>query len=254
MLQYRMIITAMIALLLVSGCNKSEQVAEQQAEKNTSVKIDFVEYEKYVKPYPTRLIVTNEFMRFDDGEGSSSYILFDRAANTIYSVNSDERTVMSLKHKDIEVEPPFELKLEEKNLGTMKDAPTIQGLKPLHYRFSANGEACYDVVAVDGLMPDVVEAMKAFKDILASDSKVTFNNIPADLQNACDMSMDTFASGRHLKYGFPIQEWSTNGDGRTLVNYDENFTPDPALFVLPEDYERFSVEDIRGGTVSGGGH
>jgi hypothetical protein len=161
---------------------------------------------------------------------------------------------MSLKHKDIEVEPPFELKLEEKNLGTMKDAPTIQGLKPLHYRFSANGEACYDVVAVDGLMPDVVEAMKAFKDILASDSKVTFNNIPADLQNACDMSMDTFASGRHLKYGFPIQEWSTNGDGRTLVNYDENFTPDPALFVLPEDYERFSVEDIRGGTVSGGGH
>ena len=254
MLQYRMMFTALVALLLMGGCNKSEQVAEQETDKNTSVKIDFVEYEKYVKPYPTRLIVTNEFMRFDDGEGSTSYILFDRGANTIYSVNSDERTVMSLKHKDIELEPPVELNLEEKNLGTMKDAPSIQGMKPLHYRFSANGEDCYDVVAVDGLMPDVVEAMKAFKDILASDSKVTFNNIPADLQNACDMSMDTFAAGRHLKYGFPIQEWNTHGDGRTLVDYDEDFIPEPALFVLPEEYERFSVQDIRQGTASGGGH
>lgn len=254
MLQYRMMFTALVALLLLGGCNKSEQVAEQETDKNTSVKIDFVEYEKYVKPYPTRLIVTNEFMRFDDGEGSTSYILFDRGANTIYSVNSDERTVMSLKHKDIELEPPVELNLEEKNLGTMKDAPSIQGMKPLHYRFSANGEDCYDVVAVDGLMPDVVEAMKAFKDILASDSKVTFNNIPADLQNACDMSMDTFAAGRHLKYGFPIQEWNTHGDGRTLVDYDEDFIPEPALFVLPEEYERFSVQDIRQGTASGGGH
>lgn len=250
MWQYRTIITVMAALTLLVGCDKTEQ----QAEKDTSVKIKFVEYEKYVKPYPTRLIVTNQFMRFDDGEGSKSYILFDRDANMIYSVNADERTVMSLKHKDIEIEPPMELKLEDKNLGTMEDAPTIQGMKPLHYRFSANGEDCYDVVAVDGLMPDVVEAMKAFKEILASDSKVTFNNMPADLQNACDMSMDTFAAGRHLKYGFPIQEWSTNGDGRTLVDYEENYQPDPELFVLPEDYEHFSVEDIRGGKVTGGGH
>ena len=132
MLQYRMMFTALVALLLLGGCNKSEQVAEQETDKNTSVKIDFVEYEKYVKPYPTRLIVTNEFMRFDDGEGSTSYILFDRGANTIYSVNSDERTVMSLKHKDVELEPPVELNLEEKNLGTRKDEPSIQGKKHLH--------------------------------------------------------------------------------------------------------------------------
>ncbi len=245
MLQYRVLLTGMLVMALLSGCNKTEQ---EQA-KYTSVRISFVEYEKYVEPYPTRLIVTNKFMRFDDGEGSLSYILFNRDTDTIYSVNNDERTVMAVKYKEIELEPPFELELEERNLGTLEDAPEIQGMQPLHYEFSANGEVCYNVVAVKELMPDVVDAMKAFKRVLASDSKVTFHTIPADLHNACDMSMSTFAASRHLKYGFPIQEWSVKGDGRTLVDYDENFQPDPALFVLPKDFQHFSVQDFREGKV-----
>jgi len=250
MLQYKVVITGLAALALLGGCNNAEQASDKQ----TSVMIDFVEHEKYVKPYPTRLIVTNKFMRFDDGEGSTSFILFNRDTNTIYSVNDDDRTVMSLKSQNIELEPPMELNLEEHNLGTLDDAPSIQGMEPLHYQFSANDEICYDVVAVKGLMPDVVDAMQAFTAVLADDSKVTFNNIPADLHNACEMSMSTFAAGRHLKHGFPIQEWSVNGDGRTLVNYDENYEPDPALFELPEDYRQFSIQDIREGKVTGGGH
>lgn len=251
MWQYKTVITGLAALALLGGCNKTEPSSE--SDKQTSVKIDFVEYEKYVKPYPTRLIVTNNYMRFDDGEGSTSYVLFNRETDTIYSVNDDERTVMSLSHQDTELEPPMELNLEERNLGTLEDAPSIQGMDPLHYEFSANGDVCYSVVAVKQLMPDVVDAMQAFSAVLASDSKVTFNNIPADLHDACDMSMSTFAAGRHLQHGFPIQEWSVNGDGRTLVNYDENYTPDPALFELPNEYQHFSIQDMREGKA-GGGH
>ncbi len=250
MLQYKAVMMSLLALTLLAGCNNSEP----EPDKQTSVKIDFVEHEKYVKPYPTRLIVTNQFMRFDDGEGSTSFILFNRDTDTIYSVNDEDRTVMSLKNQEIDLEPPMALELEERNLGTLEDAPKIQGMTPVHYQFFANDEVCYDVVAVKGLMPDVVDAMQAFKTILANDSKVTFNNIPADLHNACDMSMSTFAAGRHLKHGFPIQEWSVDGDGRTLVDYDESYKPDPALFELPEDYRHFSVQDMRGGEVTGGGH
>lgn len=251
MLQYNKLVMVMVAMaLFVTGCNKTEP----EAEKKTSVKIDFVEYEKYVSPYPTRLIVTNDFMRFDDGDGSTSFILYNRGTDTIYSVNDEDRTVMSMQGQEIELEPPMELVLEEHNLGTLEDAPKIQGKTPLHYQFTANGEICYDVIAVQDLMPDVVKAMEAFTAVLANDSKVTFNNIPADLHNACDMSMSTFAAGRHLKYGFPIQEWSVDGDGRTLVDFDENYEPDPVLFELPQEYRHFSIQDIRSGQATGGGH
>jgi hypothetical protein len=156
---------------------------------------------------------------------------------------------MSVAEKNKEVEPPFELNQSVKNLGLLKDAPKIQGKAPLHYQFITNDELCYEVVAVKGLMPDVVEAMKAFHKILQSDSKMTFHTIPADMHNACDMSMSTFAAARHLEYGFPIQEWTPNGTGRALMDFDDNYKADKNLFKLPEDYRLFSLQDFREGKV-----
>ena len=231
----------LFAVSLLSACDRFQ--------RDTNKQLLFVEFEQGVEPYQTRLIVTPEYMRFDDGEGSVDFILYDRKKNVIYSVNSGERTVMAVEPQQVEIKPPFELKLEEKNLGTMKEAPAIEGKKPIHYQFSANGEICYDVVAVKGLMPDVVAAMKGFSDILASDSAVTFSSIPADMLNACDMSMSTFAAGRHFKHGFPIQEWSARGSGRTLVDYNDDFEVEPSLFVLPEQFKHYSIQDYREGKV-----
>ncbi len=240
-------LAAMAGLLL--GCGEPQ--APKTAKKdNGNVMLTFVEFEKNIDPYQTRVIVTPEFMRFDDGEGSRDFILFDRKQDMIYSVNSEEQTVMSLKRKHVEATPPFKLELTEQNLGNMQDAPAIDGKLPQHYQFSANGTLCYDVVAVEGLMPEVVKAMQEFSDLLASDSKLTFNNIPADMHDACDMSMSTFAAGRHLVHGFPIQEWSAKGAGRSLLDYQLDYQPDAGLFVLPPDFRHYSVQDFREGKVS----
>lgn len=234
---------------LLTGCGDAQ--APQTANTGTSnVMLTFVEFEKNIDPYQTRVIVTPDFMRFDDGEGSRDFILFDRKQDVVYSVNSEEQTVMSLKRKHVAATPPFKLNLTEQNLGNMKDAPAIDGKRPMHYRFSANDEHCYDVVAVQGLLPEVVKAMQEFSDLLASDSKLTFNNIPADLHDACDMSMSTFAAGRHLVHGFPIQEWSAKGAGRSLLDYQLNYEPDAALFVLPSEFKHYSVQDFREGKVN----
>ncbi len=243
------LLTLLVFITGLSACSKGE-VAAGLAEPTGTTMLTFVEYENNVEPYQTRLIVTDRFMRFDDGEGSRDFVLFDRKKDIIYSIDSDEQTVMAVNRQHVDITPPFELKLEHKQLPGLKDAPSIAGLKPRHYQFSANGEICYDVIAVDGLMPDVVDAMQGFHDILAADSKVTFNNIPADLHNACDMSMSTFAVARHLKFGFPIQEWSTNGDGRSLIDYQENYQADASLFEIPENMKHYTVQEFREGKVS----
>jgi hypothetical protein len=238
----------LIGTLLMTGCNKNETSKVTTPPAGNTL-LTFVEYEKDVDPYQTRVVVTPEFMRFDDGEGSLDFILFDRKKDIIYSVNSDDRTVLAVERQDVNIKPPFELKLTQQKLGNMEGAPQIDGKQPQHYQFSANGEVCFDAVVVPGLMPDVVAAMQAFDDLLASDSKVTFNRIPADMQNACDISMGTFAPGRHLAYGFPIQEWSESGSGRTLVDYQLNYKPEAALFVLPTEYQHFTIQEFREGKV-----
>lgn len=241
-MQFVKLLLIIVTTALLAGCESKPQ----------EVRIIFAEQEPGVDPYQTRVIVTKDFMRFDDGEGSVDFVLFDRKKNIIYSTNSSEKTVMSVAEKHKEVKPPFELNHSVKNLGLLKDAPKIQGKSPLHYQFITNDELCYEVVTVKGLLPDVVEAMKAFHKILQSDSKMTFHTIPADMYNACDMSMSTFAAARHLEYGFPIQEWTPNGTGRTLMDFDDNYKADKNLFELPEDYRLFSVQDFREGKVPGG--
>jgi hypothetical protein len=151
--------------------------------------------------------------------------------------------------KQLEIKPPFELELTHEQLDDLKDAPDIEGIRPQHIVFSTNSEQCYEVIAVPGLLPDVVTALQEFTDLLASDSKVTFSTLPADMQKPCDIAMNTFAAGRHLAFGFPIQEWSANGSGRALVDYQLNFQPNANLFVLPADYHHFTVQEFREGKV-----
>jgi len=226
--------------LLLAACNN----------KPNDVKIMFIEQEPGIEPYQTRLVVTENFMRFDDGEKSQDFMLYDRKKNIIYNVNADERTVMSVAvKKTTDVKPPFELKQEVKNLGALKDAPKIQDKSPSHYQFFVNNMPCYDVVAVKGLLPDVVKAMQELQEILSSDSKLTFSTLPADMHDGCNMSMSTFFAGQHLQYGFPVHEWTPNGTGRALIDFDAEYVADKKLFVLPENYKRYSIQDYREGKV-----
>lgn len=243
--------TLAFVTFLLAGCNQQQNTTEEQkpVSETGATLLNFVEHERGVDPYPTRLIVTEKFLRFDDGEGSADFVLLDRDKDVIYSVNSEEQTVMAVHEKQIDIQPPFELELTHKQLSDLDKAPEIEGNQPRHYQFSANGEKCYEVIAVQGLLPEVVTALQEFTDLLASDSKVTFNSLPADLHKPCDISMNTFAAGRHLAFGFPIQEWSVNGSGRALVDYQLNYQPDESLFTLPADYHHFTVQEFREGKV-----
>lgn len=208
----------------------------------------FVEEEQGLDPYQTRVMLNDDFMRFDDGEGAADYLIFDRHKKIIYNVNSEQKTVMMLEEKDTQLEPPFALKHEVKTLQTANDAPSIAGITPVHYQYLTNDELCLDVISVDGLMPDALVALRDFQEILASDSKVTFGAIPADLHDPCEISLSTFAPVRHMQHGFPLQEWKP-GYKRSLIDYNENYTIPAGSFDLPKDYFYYSVQQFREGRV-----
>lgn len=237
MMLYKMT-SVLVVTVLLSAC----------ATKPDNQLLVFLESEKDIQPYQTRVIVTPTQVRFDDGEGSKSYTLYDRASRIARTIDTEQQTVLEMHPKTIKVEPPFALNYDIKDLGEMKDAPKIMGKEPRHFQDYTNNKLCYDVITIDGLMPEAVKALSEFHQLLASDSKVTFNNMPADMQDPCSIAMNTFAPTRYLQHGFPIHQWRP-GYSRMLVDYKEHYTPDPKLFEIPGGYFTYTVQQVRDGVV-----
>ncbi len=233
-----------LASFILSSCAKKEP---------NDTLVLFMEQETGVEPFQTRMIITKNFLRIDDGKTSNSFVLFDRNKKVVYSTIPDDKRIMAVHEKKLKkgqvFEPPFPLKHSVKEMPEMKDAPEIAGESAKHYQLITNDKACYDVVAIKGLMPNVVEALTEFYKHMATDSMLTFNNMPADLHEACDMTLTTFNPTRQFEFGFPIQEMGQRNYSRSLVDYDVNFKADPSLFVLPKGYQNYTVTELREGKV-----
>lgn len=238
-MKFHKIVSTLVLTTAVSAC--------QQHAPNNQLLI-FLNSEKGLKPYQTRIIVTPTLMRLDDGEGSMSYTVFDRKTRIARSVDSRQHTVLIINPKSIKVAPPFKLNNVDKDMGEMKGAPKVMGEVPRHYQEYTNNKLCNNLIAVNGLMPEAVKAIAEYREMLASDSMVTVNDMPADMQDPCALSMNTFAPTRYLQHGFPIQQWRP-GYSRMLVNYKEHYQPDPKLFEIPQGYFTYSVQQIRDGLV-----
>lgn len=239
----RIVFLLMISVLF--SCAKKEQ--------DDSLVL-FMEQEEGVEPYQTRMIITKKFIRIDDGKGTNSFVLYDRNKNIVYSTNPDEQTIMAVHEKRLKkgqvFEPPFKLTYSVNEMPEMKDAPTIAGATAKHYQLITNDKVCYDVVAIKGLMPNVVKALTEFHKHMATDSYVTFNNLPADMHDACEMTATTFKPARQFEFGFPIQEWGKRNYSRSLVDYNTRYKAEATLFVLPEGYKHYTVTELREGKVN----
>ncbi len=242
MIKYFKWVVVSLVVVAVTACSKKEPA-------DYAYKIVFVEKEKFVEPYPTRIIVTPEFVRFDDGDGAEDFVLFDRKQSLVHSVVVEDKTVMTVHKKDSKIESPIKLNFTEKDLGEMKDAPKVGGRYPRHYQLLVNDEVCSDLITVNGLMPGAVAALREFSILIASDSKSILHNVPADVHNACDLAQDTFAPARQLMFGFPVQTMGQQEYARTLVDFDENYKVDEKLFVLPAGFQRYTVKELREGKV-----
>lgn len=196
-----------------------------------------------IEPYLSRLIVTNKFMRMDEGDDNGNYLLFDRKKRHIYSITHDDGTVFEIPPRKVGLESPEVLNRTTKKLDS-GDMPDVAGKQPEHYRLSVNGEECYNVIAVSGLLENAVDAMRDFRVVLAGEHARALPFVPADMRNACEMALHTFNPEWQLEFGLPIQEWDGQGNSQSLINYKSKILFDEQLFELPEGYQHYSTDSL----------
>lgn len=193
-------------------------------------------WEQGVEPYVSRILVTPDHLRLDEGGASGGYTLFDRQQEILYNVSPQDRSVLVMNPTGFAPDDNAGLILEQE-VTEDEQAPTVAGQRPKHVRLLANGEVCTELVVIDGVMDDAVEGLSELKLVLARIQNSTLDAVPLDSRTPCQLANDLYAPDRSLQFGLPLQERSP-GRSQSLVDFSDTFDADDALFEVPDAFDR----------------
>ncbi|HMA11792.1 MAG TPA: hypothetical protein VKO83_07885 [Steroidobacteraceae bacterium] len=186
--------------------------------------VRYVDQDPGDAPYPTRILVTPDFLRMDGGEDSGDFVLLDRRRHQVINVMRDSRLAM--------VFTPGTLPPKPKDWKPRLDA---QAGAPGTRRFSLtlNGVVCSEGVAARAAAPDAARAMAELKAVLAATQYRVWQDSPREMQHDCDLANQVWESGTTLTLGLPLEEREFTG--RTRRFESKSSEPlQPELFRVPE--------------------
>lgn len=195
----------------------------------------YMEEEPGIDAYKVRYIVTQEFLRSDEGDDKGSFVLLDRKQGQIYSVVRENRTIMHIDGTGDRPVAPKNLSIDIREAVDNK-APKVGGKSPLSVELFADNELCYSAVIVPGFLDEVRAAFQEFAQLLAVQQARTLDNTPKEYQTPCFLSEYLYATDFHLQRGFPLADWSAEGDRRELIAYESDIELDAGLFSLPGEF------------------
>jgi hypothetical protein len=197
-------------------------------------------------PQISRILVTPEYLRMDHGggPGDNGFVLYDRGEQTIFSVDHEAQTVLSIQATGARAESPPDLLLSERPFEP-GGAPELSGGRPVGYQLFANDQLCTRLIAAPKLMTDALEGLREFRTALAEQQAASLAVLPPEMTSPCDLAIHVYAPVRDLQYGLPL-EVADPGGRQLLIDFKSDFAADPALFRLPEGHRRLSMGQIRG--------
>jgi hypothetical protein len=202
------------------------------------VVIWYSEQEEGIEPYPVRYIVTEDYLRSDNGGSDEGFVLLDRNKKIIYNVVPSSATILVIDGSAGLATPPPSLRIDESG-SDHEDAPAIAGHKAREVQVYAGERFCYGAVVVPGLDEAVGAALREFAHVLAARRAQTLDNTPPEMRDDCFLARYVYAPARHLAQGLPVEEWDVFGRRRRLAAPAEAIEVDDALFELPAEYRRY---------------
>ena len=215
-----------------------------QADSLTADQLLYRITEPGMAPYLSRVLVTTDHVRLDDGQDKAGFILYDRKKGVIYSIVPEDQTVLLIAPKQPVPEAGDRFKIDIKRSDDPK-APPIAGKQPRLIELSVNGTRCEQLMAVPALMSKALEGIGEYQRTLARQEAASSFAIPADMQNDCDLVRHVYYPDLMLKEGLAIQHW-WNGRRDELTDFQEGVKIDAGLMRIPSGFEQRTMDNLTG--------
>jgi hypothetical protein len=185
--------------------------------------VRYVDQDPGDPPYPTRLLVTADFLRMDGGEDGGDFVLLDRRQGRVVNVMREAGVAMVFSPGELPAKPAGWSPRLESEAG----APGTR-----RFRLLLDGVVCSEGVAAGKAVPDAARAMAELKSVLAATQYRVWKDAPAGMQHACDLANQVWDAGATLGLGLPLEEREFTGRTRQLES--ESREPlRPELFRVP---------------------
>ncbi len=195
------------------------------------IALRYVDQDPGAAPYPTRILVTPDFMRMDGGDDAGDFVLLDRRHKTVVNVAHDNKAALRFVAGSVPPRPAGW-------------APVLETFKAARgtrrFRLKVNGVVCSEGVAALRAAPDAARAMAELKAILAATQYRVWQESPVEMQHDCDLANQVWESGTTLGLGLPLKEREFTGRTRELES--EGRQPlKPDLFRVPDGFAVINV-------------
>lgn len=237
----------LISLLLSSVTSCVTSNGKQNAPVNKEIKPEnagymlmFSEKRTFEPEGPVRMIITDKFLRIDEGSNNGDFILFNRQSKSIFNVVKEEKTILAIKPVTKTVEPPFPLRwvIESQTSQALMRSQQNNEAAATHFKYMLNDKPCFNLVTINNQLVETLDAMREYNQVLANELKSNYHHLAGQ---ECQEAIDIFDPNIRFQYGFPLREWSAYGYQRFLVDFQKDVIFPESLFVLPKNYENISI-------------
>ncbi len=221
--------------ILLSGFSIACSVSANQL---NSLVLFYDEVEQDAGSQTMRYIINKQYLRIDDGNDSSDFILFNVEKKIIYSVNHEDRTILKIENHQWK-QPEFDFKvITEQNV--MSGAPKISDKQVYSYLISADGMACTRVSLVKELHTEYMAVLYNYQQVLSGQQVATLKNTPEELHTPCFLIDQIYHSGDYYKTGLPVHIRYSRGYEKFLKNFKESEFA-IKMFMKPEGYSEYTA-------------
>lgn len=190
----------------------------------TMITLRYVDQDPGDPSYPTRILVTPDFLRMDAGEDGGDFVLLDRRQRQVINVMRDSRLAMVFT-TGILPDRPVAWKSE------LRSEPAAAGTR--RFSLTVNGVVCSEGIVAPRLAPDAAQAMMELKAVLAATQYRVWKDSPVDMQHDCDLANEVWEAGALLELGLPLEARDFNGRTRRFESQTRE-PAQPGLFRVPE--------------------
>lgn len=185
-----------------------------------------------------RYIVNKHYLRIDNGDDNSDFILFDVKEKMIHSINHEDRTILKIENKQWQT-PEFDFKVN-KQFDKMQNAPKISDKQVFSYLLKADDITCTQVSIIKDMFADDMQVFYQYQQVLSGQQVATLKNTPKELHTPCFLIDQVYHSGDYYKQGLPVHISYSRGYEKFLKDYKESEFNNK-LFIKPKGYSEYTA-------------